>query len=143
MAYDIANSSEYQNVLIEAAENGEAIPQELADALLNDYGLELINENGKFMWSQVRDIALSESESLAGLFTQVGWDMPQAMIDSLQGQDASVIQQSAMLFSNLKENVELSKEELTALMQGVGIETTDGLLYFSDGEGAGSPDESY
>ena len=128
MAYDIANSSEYQNTLIEAAENGEAIPQELADALLNDYGLELINENGEFMWKQVRDVALSESESLAGLFTQVGWDMPQAMIESLQGQDASVIQQSAMLFSNLKENVELSKEELTALMQGVGIETTDGLL---------------
>lgn len=128
MAYDIAHSSEQQAMMIEIVKKGEEIPEELADSLLNDYGLELINENGKFMWSQVRDIALSESESLAGLFTQVGWDMPQAMIDSLQGQDASVIQQSAMLFSNLKENVELSKEELTALMQGVGIETTDGLL---------------
>lgn len=128
MAYDIAHSPEWQTMMIDIVENGEKIPEELADSLLNDYGLELVNESSGFVWKQVRDVALSESESLAGLFTQVGWDMPQAMIESLQGQDASVIQQSAMLFSNLKENVELSKEELTALMQGVGIETTDGLL---------------
>ena len=54
--------------------------------------------------------------------------MPNAMIESLQGQDSSLIENSALLFSKLKENVEISKGELTALMQGVGIETSDSFI---------------
>lgn len=128
IAYDIANSPEQQKAVLQAVEKGSEIPEELAQALLDDYGLELINENGTVMWSQVRDKALSESESLTELFSQIGWDMPNAMIESLQGQDSSLIENSALLFSKLKENVEISKGELTALMQGVGIETSDSFI---------------
>ena len=46
LAGQIADSPEMQKVIKTAREHGEEVPRELAEALKNMYGLELIEKNG-------------------------------------------------------------------------------------------------
>lgn len=128
LAGQIADSPEMQKVIKTARENGEEVPQELAEALKNMYGLELIEKNGEFMWRTVGNQAQSSAQVMQETFRQYGIELPDALAAGLDSKSAALVEATLQLLQNLEEGEKLKDEELTSVFSTLGVDLPQSLI---------------
>lgn len=124
----VANSPEMQKALVKARENGQEIPQELADGLKDMYGLELIEKNGKFMWETVGEQAQTSSQIMQETFRQYGIELPDALAAGLDSKSAALVDDTMELLESLNEGKKLKENELTSVFSTFGVELPEALV---------------
>ena len=128
LAGQIADSPEMQKVIKTARENGEEVPQELAEALKNMYGLELIEKNGEFMWQTVSEQAQTSAQVMQETFRQYGIELPDALAAGLDSKSAALVEATLQLLQNLEEGEKLKGEELTSVFSTLGVDLPESLI---------------
>lgn len=128
LAGQIADSPEMQKVIKTARENGEEVPQELAEALKNMYGLELIEKNGEFMWQTVGEQAQTSAQVMQETFRQYGIELPDALAAGLDSKSAALVEATLQLLQNLEEGKKLKDEELTSVFSTLGVDLPESLI---------------
>lgn len=128
LAGQIADSPEMQKVIKTARENGEEVPQELAEALKNMYGLELIEKNGEIMWQTVSEQAQTSAQVMQGTFRQYGIELPDALAAGLDSKSAALVEATLQLLQNLEEGQKLKDEELTSVFSTLGVDLPESLI---------------
>lgn len=128
LASQIADSPEMQNVMKIARENGEEVPEELAEALKNMYGLELIEKNGKVMWQTVGEQAQTSAQVMQETFRQYGIELPEALAAGLDTKSASLVEATLQLLQKLDEGKKLKQNELTSVFSTFGVELPEALI---------------
>ena len=128
LAGQIADSPEMQKVIKTARENGEEVPQELAEALKNMYGLELIEKNGEIMWQTVSEQAQTSAQVMQGTFRQYGIELPDALAAGLDSKSAALVEATLQLLQNLEEGKKLKDEELTSVFSTLGVDLPESLI---------------
>lgn len=124
----VSDSPELQQALIESVESGKKIPQGLATALKDMYGLELIEENGQYMWRQVGEQAQTSAQIMQEKFRKYGIELPDALAEGLDSKSASVVDASMQLLEKLNEGTQLKQGELTSVFTTFGVELPDSLI---------------
>ena len=128
LAGQIADSPEMQKVIKTARENGEEVPQELAEALKNMYGLELIEKNGEIMWQTVSEQAQTSAQVMQGTFRQYGIELPDALAAGLDSKSAALVEATLQLLQNLEEGKKLKDEDLTSVFSTLGVDLPESLI---------------
>lgn len=136
LATQVSDSPELQRALINSSEYGQKIPQELAEALKDMYGLELIEENGQYMWRQVGEQAQTSAQIMQEKFRQYGIELPDALAEGLDSKSASVVDASMQLLEKLNEGKQLKQEQLTSVFSTFGVELPDSLIASLAGQNA-------
>lgn len=128
LAGQIADSPEMQNVMKVARENGEQVPEELAEALKNMYGLELIEKNGKVMWQTAGEQAQTSAQVMQETFRQYGIELPEALAAGLDSKSASLVEATLQLLENLNKGKALKQDDLTSVFSTFGVELPEALI---------------
>lgn len=124
----VANSPEMQKALVKARENGQEIPQELADGLKDMYGLELVEKNGTFIWETVGEQAQTSAQIMQETFRQYGIELPEALAAGLDAKSASLVNSVMQLLQKLDEGKKLKENELTSVFSTFGVELPEALV---------------
>lgn len=124
----IAHSPDLQEAMVVARENGQEIPQELAEGLRDMYGLELIEKNGEFMWETVREQAQTSAEVMQEQFRQYGIELPEALATGLDSKSASLVDATMKLLEKLNEGKVLKEEELVSVFATFGMDLPEALI---------------
>lgn len=128
LAGQIADSPEMQKVIKTAREHGEEVPRELAEALKNMYGLELIEKNGEIMWQTVSEQAQTSAQIMQESFRQYGIELPDALAAGLDSKSAALVEATLQLLQNLEEGQKLKDEELTSVFSTLGVDLPESLI---------------
>ena len=128
LAGQIADSPEMQKVIKTAREHGEEVPRELAEALKNMYGLELIEKNGEIMWQTVSEQAQTSAQVMQESFRQYGIELPDALAAGLDSKSAALVEATLQLLQNLEEGEKLKGEELTSVFSTLGVDLPESLI---------------
>lgn len=128
LAGQIADSPEMQNVMKIAREKGEEVPEELAEALKNMYGLELIEKNGKVMWQTAGEQAQTSAQVMQETFRQYGIELPEALATGLDSKSASLVEATLQLLENLNKGKKLKESDLTSVFSTFGVELPEALI---------------
>ena len=124
----VANSPEMQKALVKARENGQEIPQELADGLKDMYGLELVEKNGTFIWETVGEQAQTSAQIMQETFRQYGIELPDALAAGLDSKSAALVDDTMELLESLNEGKKLKENELTSVFSTFGVELPEALV---------------
>ena len=126
LAEKIQSSEELQNTLAKAQEQGAMIPQELADALKDNYGL--VYDSGSNMYKQIRLSTDEEMEGLILAMDSCGLLLTDSLGTSFSQKGPEVLAKTAELLSNLSNGVALSQEDLNTVFSTLGINLSDGMI---------------
>ena len=136
LSSQVANSPELLEAVKTSHEKGMKIPTELATALKDIYGLELIEKNGEFMWQTVGDQAQSSAELMQEKFRKYGIELPEALAAGLDSKNASLVEAAMKLLDNLQKGKKLKENELTSVFSTFGVELPETLVSSLAGQNA-------
>lgn len=136
LSSQVANSPELMEAVKTSHEKGMKIPTELATALKDIYGLELIEKNGEFMWQTVGDQAQSSAELMQENFRQYGVELPEALAAGLDSKSASLVEAAMKSLDNLQKGKKLKENELTSVFSTFGVELPETLVSSLAGQNA-------
>lgn len=136
LSSQVANSPELLEAVKTSHEKGMKIPTELATALKDVYGLELIEKNGEFMWQTVGDQAQSSAELMQENFRQYGVELPEALAAGLDSKSASLVEAAMKSLDNLQKGKKLKENELTSVFSTFGVELPETLVSSLAGQNA-------
>lgn len=112
----------------------------LADGTIVQFGnafrdnSELVSEDIKALFYKLKEGMALSSEELGQLFLDIGYDLPQNIINGLSEKDAEVQNQFYLLFANAKTGASASSEELKLLFQNLGYYLPDSLIQTLSGK---------
>lgn len=136
LSSQVANSPELKTALQNAANSGERIPEELAQGLKDMYGLELVEENGKYMWKVTAEQAQTSAQIMQGTFRQYGIELPDALAAGLDSKSAALVDATMKLLESLNEGKQLKESELTSVFSAFGVEVPESLISSLSGQNA-------
>lgn len=128
LAQKVAQSPEMQKTLIEARENGQSVPEELAAGLRDLYGLELVERNGQYVWDTVGDQAMSSAQVMQSLFREYGLELPESLAQGMDSKSADAVNAAMLLLQKLQAGTALQKEDLTSVFSTLGIDLPQNLI---------------
>ncbi|MCU6736850.1 phage tail tape measure protein [Diplocloster agilis] len=126
LADEIINSENLQNTLAAAQSTGAEIPQELADALKDNYGL--VYDSGSEMYKQIRLSTDEEMEGLIQAMNTCGFMLTDSLCTSFSQKNPEVLAKTAELLGNISNGVAVSQEDLNTIMSTLGISLSDNMI---------------
>lgn len=128
LATQVAYSPELQKAIKTSHEKTITIPEELAAALKDVYGLELIEDGSTAMWQTVGEQAQTSAQIMQETFRQYGIELPDALAAGLDSKSAALVEATLQLLQNLEEGQKLKDEELTSVFSTFGVELPEALV---------------
>ena len=128
LATQVAYSPELQKAIKTSHEKTIKIPEELAAALKDVYGLELIEDGSTAMWQTVGEQAQTSAQIMQGTFRQYGIELPDALAAGLDSKSAALVEATLQLLQNLEEGQKLKDEELTSVFSTLGVDLPESLI---------------
>lgn len=128
LAQKVAQSPEMQKTLIEARENGQSVPEELAAGLRDLYGLEMVERNGQYVWDTVGDQAMTSAQVMQSLFHDYGLELPESLAQGMDSKSADAVNAAMLLLQKLQTGTALQKEDLTSVFSTLGIDLPQNLI---------------
>ena len=128
LATQVAYSPELQKAIKTSHEKTIKIPEELAAALKDVYGLELIEDGSTAMWQTVGEQAQTSAQIMQGTFRQYGIELPDALAAGLDSKSAALVEATLQLLQNLEEGKKLKDEELTSVFSTLGVDLPQSLI---------------
>lgn len=134
LASEIANSPKAQEAVREAVKSGNDIPEELATALKNNYGLVYDAQSG--MFDEIGKAVPTKAEEIKNLLSAVGIDIPNRLAESIAKQGGSIETETLNLLSNIQTGVSLKQDELFSVFTNLGISLPESLISSLSGQNA-------
>lgn len=128
LATQVAYSPELQKAIKTSHEKTIKIPEELAAALKDVYGLELIEDGSTAMWQTVGEQAQTSAQIMQGTFRQYGIELPDALAAGLDSKSAALVEATLQLLQNLEEGKKLKDEDLTSVFSTLGVDLPESLI---------------
>ena len=128
LATQVAYSPELQKAIKTSHEKTIKIPEELAAALKDVYGLELIEDGSTAMWQTVGEQAQTSAQIMQGTFRQYGIELPDALAAGLDSKSAALVEATLQLLQNLEEGQKLKDEDLTSVFSTLGVDLPESLI---------------
>lgn len=128
LATQVAYSPELQKAIKTSHEKTIKIPEELAAALKDVYGLELIEDGSTAMWQTVGEQAQTSAQIMQETFRQYGIELPDALAAGLDSKSAALVEATLQLLQNLEEGQKLKDEELTSVFSTLGVDLPESLI---------------
>ena len=125
LADEIANSPDAKKAISYAIKSGSEIPEELAKALKENYGIVVDATTGVF--SQIQKPALSKTEEIKQVMSEAGLDISDSLAEAIASKGTSVQSSTLKLLDKIGEGKTLKEEEIKTLLSNLGIQSADAL----------------
>lgn len=126
LANQIATSPEAQQAVQQAVKSGNAIPEELAKALRDNYGL--VYDGGENIFKQVQAPVPTKVQEIKDLMSKSGLEISDSLAESLANKGADIQNKTVELLNKINEGEALKEEELELLLSNLGIKSADALV---------------
>lgn len=126
LANQIATSPEAQKAVQYAVKSGDAIPEELAKALRDNYGL--VYDGGENIFKQVQAPVPTKVQEIKDIMSKSGLEISDSLAESLANKGADIQNKTLELLNKINEGEALKEEELELLLSNLGIKSADALI---------------
>lgn len=126
LAGQIATSPSAQKAVQEAVEAGNNIPEGLADALRENYGL--VYKGGKDIFKQIQAPVPTKAQETKQIMSEAGLEISDSLAESLSSKGADIQKKTIELLNKINDGEALKEEELKTLLSNLGIQSADALI---------------
>ena len=126
LADQIANSPDAQRAVQHAVESGNKIPEGLAKALRDNYGL--VYDGGEEIFKQVQAPIPTKVQEIKELMSKSGLEISDSLAEALSKKGTDVQNKTIELLNKINDGKALKEEELELLFSNLGIKSAGALV---------------